>query len=439
MQILNEEIKKNKKFLVAYSGGLDSTVLLHKLLELKKRYSSIKLRAIHINHNLHPSSNFWVEFCQKECDKFGVKLIIKKIFLSKTTGIEEKARLLRYKKIIKNSYPNEIILTAHHLDDQIETFFLCLKRASGSKGLSGISEIIHLSKNKIIRPFLKIKKCQLKKIAIENQLIWIKDPSNKNIQFERNFLRKEIIPKFKKRWPFFLKNCYKSMLIFKEQESIINQLITEKIKNLSLINNGLNITQLKKINKPIQKLILRNWIKKNSLICPNNNFIKQIFIQLVSNKNKKNIKICFKNFEIQKYNDALYWTKTFPSIKKEILLWKNFKNSINLPYNLGKLIINKLGMKIPYPKEKENIQIRFHVKKNEKIFFSEQKKAITIKKIWQMYSIPPWLRNKIPILYYDNQLISALGVFVIHTKKINSNLYISWTNSIKEKKDKFPF
>ncbi|WP_343152905.1 tRNA lysidine(34) synthetase TilS [Buchnera aphidicola] len=438
MKILEKKIKKSQKFLVAYSGGLDSTVLLHKLLEFKKKYSSIKFRAIHINHNLHPLSGFWAKFCEKECLKLGINLTIKKIFLSKKTGIEEQARNLRYQEIIKHAVDNEIILTAHHLDDQIETFFLHLKRGSGSKGLSGISEVIQLSKNKIVRPFLKIKKSQLKKIAIKNQLIWIDDPSNKNIKFERNFLRKEVIPKLKKRWPFFLKNCYKSMHIFKEQDLIINELITEKIKNLSLINNGIDIFKLKKTNKLIQKIILRHWIKKNSLIYPTNIFIKQIFTQLILNDTKKNIKICWKNFEIQKYNNILYWTKKSSSIKKKVLFWKNLKNSINLPNNLGKLIINKLGMNIPFPKKKENIYIRFYVKKNEKIFLSQRKKT-TIKKIWQMYKIPPWLRNKIPLLYYNNELISALGIFVTYKKKINSNFSISWFSSIKEKQKKFLF
>ncbi|WP_343153823.1 tRNA lysidine(34) synthetase TilS [Buchnera aphidicola (Mindarus keteleerifoliae)] len=440
MKTIEKKIKKNQKFLVAYSGGLDSSVLLYKLFKLKTQYSFIKLRAIHINHNLHILSNYWSDFCKKECKKFNIPLSIKKIFLPKKTGIESAARKLRYETIIQHAFLDEIILTGHHLDDHIETFFLRLKRGSGTKGLSGISKIINLNRNKIIRPFLEIKKSQLKEIAIKNKLLWIEDPSNNNIQFERNFLRKKIIPKLKKKWPFFLKNCYKSMRILQEQELIVNKLIIEKIKNLSSVDNGLNIVQFKKENKLIQKIIIRIWIKKNSLISPSSNFINQIFKQIIFNKKKENIKICLNNFEIQKYKNILYWTKKNLSTKK-IFFWKDLKKSIYLSDNFEKISINDLGMKFFFPTKKKNIHIRFHVKKSEKIYFSKKKKSMTIKKIWQMYNIPPWLRNKIPIFYYKNKLIGILGLFVLKNKYFKNNLSynISWYSLIKTSKQKKSF
>ncbi|WP_169780398.1 tRNA lysidine(34) synthetase TilS, partial [Enterobacteriaceae endosymbiont of Donacia piscatrix] len=144
-----------KNILLAYSGGIDSTVLLYNLVKLRKKYPLI-IRAIHINHNLNKKSNDWVKFCFSQCKKLNVLFIHKNIYINKKSNIEEYARKKRhqiFKKIIKN---NEILVTAHNLDEQCETFFLSLKRGSGPKGLSGMSTIKIVNNFKILRPFLKI-------------------------------------------------------------------------------------------------------------------------------------------------------------------------------------------------------------------------------------------------------------------------------------------
>ena len=220
-----EEIKKildkKKHFLLSYSGGLDSTVLLHLLLKLKKKIN-IYFRAIHINHKLHIDSDAWSNHCKKECQKYDIPLIIENINLDKKNNLESKARSMRYQAIYKNVLPKEIILTAHNLNDQCETFLLAVKRGSGPKGLSSMAtykntgDIIH------IRPLLNIDRDEIKKWAVENKLKWIEDHSNLDTYYDRNFLRQKIIPILKERWPYFIKNCTRSAKLCCEQEKILN-------------------------------------------------------------------------------------------------------------------------------------------------------------------------------------------------------------------------
>ncbi|WP_367673685.1 tRNA lysidine(34) synthetase TilS [Buchnera aphidicola] len=221
-----EELKKilneKKHFLLGYSGGLDSTVLLHLLLKLKKKIN-IYFRVIHINHQLNIDANSWSQHCKKECQKYNIPIIIKKVFIDvKKNNIEAESRFIRYQTIYKYLQPKEIILTAHNLNDQCETFLLALKRGSGPKGLSSMA--IHKKNANIIhiRPLLNIDRTTIEKWAKKNKLKWIEDNSNSDTYYDRNFLRKKIIPILQERWPFFIENCVRSAKICSEQETALN-------------------------------------------------------------------------------------------------------------------------------------------------------------------------------------------------------------------------
>jgi len=199
---------KEKSFLIAYSGGIDSTVLLYQMFKIRQKNSKIKIRAIHINHNIHPSSKEWEKHCTKICQKYQIPITSIQINIHCKKNLEETLRIQRYNIFYKNLFFNEILLTAHHLNDQCETFFLFLKRGSGPTGLSGMLSKNLLGDKKIIRPFLEKTKKELQKIAYENNLKWIEDSSNYNINYDRNFIRHKLMPILEKKWPFFLKKLF---------------------------------------------------------------------------------------------------------------------------------------------------------------------------------------------------------------------------------------
>ncbi|QCI20851.1 tRNA lysidine(34) synthetase TilS [Buchnera aphidicola (Hyperomyzus lactucae)] len=422
---------KNKSFLIAYSGGLDSTVLLYQLLKIKKKIPYIKIRAIHINHNLALDSKKWTEHCEKFCNIYNISLIIENIHLDKNTNnIEEKLRIKRYNIIYNHLLVDEILLTGHHMNDQCETLILSLKRGSGPNGLSSMSFETKFGNKKIVRPFLKKTKKELELYAYHNNLKWIEDFSNLNINYDRNFIRHEIIPIFEKRWPSFVKNCFRTAYICQKEKVLINNFLYEKIHDFIQFDGSLNIKNFKNIKKEMCIALIRYWISLKKIKMPSYKNIHCIYHQMISSKIDANPKVTLKDHEIRRYKESLFFIKTQPNLKNTILFWHKKNMKLILPNNLGSLIQNHAGMVLPAPRNNQLINIRFQHEGNVLILGRNKKRKI--KKIWQEKKIPPWLRNQIPLLFYNNDFISALGVFVVNIKDNKKDTWIiSWQNDLK--------
>ena len=215
--------KKTKDYYVALSGGADSLVLLNELKKLKKD-NNFNLIAIHINHNIQKDSKKWKTFCEDICKKNEIKFITHSLKRKKnsSSNLEKKLRDERYRFFEKTLEKNSILFMAHHLDDVIETFFLSALRGSGIEGLSSIPKERVLGKGKLVRPFLNISKSEILERAKKDKLKFIKDPSNKDNSFNRNYLRNEVLPKIEKRWPSYRKNLNQLTENLKESSDLLN-------------------------------------------------------------------------------------------------------------------------------------------------------------------------------------------------------------------------
>ncbi|QNS01850.1 MAG: tRNA lysidine(34) synthetase TilS [Buchnera aphidicola (Pentalonia nigronervosa)] len=426
---------KNQSFLIAYSGGLDSTVLLYNMIQIKKNIPHIKIRAIHINHNFNKLSKKWIIHCKKTCIKHHVPLILAEINIDKkikkhTNNIEEKLRIQRYNIIYKHLLPNEILLTGHHMNDQCETLILSLKRGSGPTGLSGMSDETKFGYNKkIIRPFLNITKKELKNWAYRNHLKWVEDTNNLNTDHDRNFIRHEIIPILEKRWPFFIKTCFRTSKICQQENIVKKILLHEKIQYFTEMHNSLRIHQFQNMNKNMCTELIRYWLFLNNIKTISYQNIQVIYNQMICSRIDANPKIKLKQHEIRRYKKSIYLIKNRKNLKNTILFWHNQNIQLTLPNNLGCLTKNNYGMILPKPQKNEIINIRFQLEGKILIFGKSNRQKV--KKVWQENHIPPWERNQVPLLFYDNCFISALGIFVIQTnKKYKSIWHISWSDNL---------
>ncbi|QXH34733.1 tRNA lysidine(34) synthetase TilS [Pseudomonas muyukensis] len=186
---------------VAFSGGLDSTVLLHQLANYSRNHSTPPLRAIHVHHGLQAAADAWPDHCRAVCAALGVELEVIPVQVAPGASLEQAARNARYDAFAKRLGAGAVLFTGQHRDDQAETLLFRLLRGAGLRGLSAMPEHRVLGQGSLVRPMLGLSRQQLQAYADAHGLVWVDDPSNDDTAFARNFLRGEVLPLLRGRWP----------------------------------------------------------------------------------------------------------------------------------------------------------------------------------------------------------------------------------------------
>ena len=191
-----------KRYVVAFSGGLDSTVLLHALAAAVAD-GDVPLVAIHVRHGLHEDAGKWDAHCRSVAAAFAIGFESVTVVVDRESGLglEAAARQSRYEALQQRIQPGDWLLSAHHQDDQAETLLLNLLRGSGMAGMAGIGEMQAFGSGHLLRPLLDVSRADLQTYASSHKLAWLDDPSNADLTFDRNFLRHTILPALTERWP----------------------------------------------------------------------------------------------------------------------------------------------------------------------------------------------------------------------------------------------
>ena len=285
---LQQSIDFKKKIYIAFSGGIDSSVLVD-ILGKNASKLNLNITVIHVNHNISSNSLIWMKHCKEFCSKLGLNFISEEVnIISSGGGIESAARKARYKIFSKYLNNEEQILTAHHMNDVTETIFLRLLRGTGIDGLSGLKKSRKLGKGLLIRPFLEVSKKEIEEYAKENDINYIFDETNKDNEYDRNFLRNEIFPKLDARWNDFSSRVFKMSKITNERNNNFFELLNNNYGYL--INNVIKIKDLKNLNIDITKEIIRTSIRNENISIPNSRVLDEIIKTFIlSNPSSKSI------------------------------------------------------------------------------------------------------------------------------------------------------
>ena len=287
-KLIENNVDLNKKIYVAFSGGPDSSAMIH-LISKMKTDMKIAPQAIHINHNLSDKSADWESHCKNICLDLNIDLITESVQItSEGGGIESAARQLRYKIFKSILKEGEQIILAHHGDDVAETILMRMLRGTGIEGIEGPKQKRNLGNGILIRPFLEISKKEILGYLKENKIDFIQDDSNKDNTFDRNFLRNKIFPLLEERWNNFPQRFNKMSSIIRDRNKNYSNLIANEYQNL--IGREIEIKKLKKVSPLIICDILRYSIKECNIALPNSKIMEEILKTFIdSNPGPKSI------------------------------------------------------------------------------------------------------------------------------------------------------
>lgn len=423
----------HENILVAYSGGVDSQVLLTVLAKLQQQHLiSNKIVACHVNHGLSTNADTWQLFAQQQCKQANIPLRIRELTLKKRVqeSLEATAREARYQALIHCLQHPAIIVTGHHLDDQAETLLLALKRGAGLKGMSAMSEETTLGQHRLARPLLPISRSDIVSYANQQQLEWIEDESNQDEQFDRNFIRQSIMPLMRERWPSIASTLSRSAQHAQHAQELLDEIAHEDLAKVKCTAISLSVTGLLQLTKQRFYNVIRHFLSLNNKLMPSVAQLSQLLSQLYANEDK-NPAIKINDYYLRRYKSTLYLTPCFDDIHHWFVNISEQK-SISLPDNLGDVTIEyyvaeaskKVSATKPIdnyfspthvtlvaPSAGQKVSIRFY-HQNPKCLPHYRDKPRALKKILQEANIPTWQRQRIPFVYYDDVLVAALGVFV---------------------------
>lgn len=412
-----EKLALYSKIYVGFSGGLDSTVLLHALLQ--QPLLKNKIYAIHVNHGLSKNANLWQLHCQDFCNQNSIKLFISTVSIQSLNNIEQQARIARYNEFVKVMETNDCLALAHHQNDQAETILLQILRGSGINGLAGIAQSKKLGNGMLIRPFLQHDRNTLEHYANKHNLTWVDDESNFNESFSRNYLRHKVMPLIQNKWPGFTKNFSTTAQNCQQAKLNLLDLAYIDCPELKDKNNYLSLNVLKNLKKARLTNVLKVWLENNSLQVPAAKALEILINDFILSKHDKQPVYKIHDKYIRRFNGNLYIVdQNNYAFKNKI--WEKFPHPLEIGNNYFLKVDKGAGLDVAHDSLVE-VRFRSH---GEKIYWKKQTQEL--KKILQSFKIPTWKRDQIPLIYINNHL-AQIGDFVISDKFYSNNGYkIQW-------------
>ncbi|WP_298623573.1 tRNA lysidine(34) synthetase TilS [uncultured Legionella sp.] len=397
------QLEEYERLIVGFSGGLDSTVLLHLLAS----YSSLrnKLFAVHVNHGISPNALSWQKHCSDFCDNLAIEFFTESVDFDRSTNIEEGARNARYKVFTSLLEADGCLLLGHHLDDQAETLLLQLFRGTGIDGLAAMPESAALGAGSLVRPFLSHTRRQIENYAVNNHLTWITDESNDDTYYSRNFLRQQIIPLLASRWPGVAGNIARTAGHCQQARVNLDELALQDCPELNRTLHSIFIEPVKSLGVDRIANILRVWLKKNQIRLPSTATFQRIIHEVIFAGEDCMPVVSWNNISIRRYQSYLYLDKMKEAILPSSIEWTDFPSPLNLNDTGFVMTAKKAdeGLNIP---DNARITIKFR-QGGERFSWHGQTKQL--KKLFQQWGIPPWLRDRIPLLYINEHLAAVAG------------------------------
>lgn len=400
------------KLYVGYSGGIDSEVLLH----LCATQADLKPRivAVHIHHGLQAPADDWEAHCRDHADSLGVAFLSFRVDAKARNGEspEAAAREARYRVFKDLLQADDLLLLAQHREDQLETVLLQLFRGAGIQGLAAMPPAAPLGLGRVTRPLLDTPKSDIERYAAEHGLTWVEDPSNQSRDFDRNFLRNDIVPLLKRRWPSLDKTVARSARHCGEAAALLDAWRLEALEQLlNPADLSLALDGLQAFSAPQRSWLLRGWFERLGLKPPSTVLLTSLNGQLIGAGNEAGPEILTQGHSLRKYKQRLFCLKPHQLSKPTACTWPAQADALSLSngYVLSRSYATGGIAKPLWDAARVSLRPRSG---GEKIKLSGRAGHHDLKKLFQEAGIPPWERESRPLVYLDDRLAAVAGLWV---------------------------
>lgn len=413
-------LKPEQTLWIAFSGGLDSCVLLHSLLDLGLR---TQLAAIHVNHQLSPHANAWQQHCADFCAQHKVAFYAERVNIQRDgRGLEDAARAERYRVFAQYVKAGDLLVTAHHSNDQSETLLLRLLRGAGPRGLAAMAPVRSFGEACICRPLLGVVRAELYAYAQRHQLHWVEDLSNEDIHYDRNFLRHEIIPRLTQRWPQLNQRLRQTAQLCAEVDVLLEEMAAEDLQRIGVrserVGESLALADLKALSLARRHNLLRFWLHQLGVPSPEQVHLREIERQLVHGRQDAEAQVCWGSISLRTYQGRLYLlpigkrAANMP-VPMEILIQGKTTaipltaagGQLHLMYEEQSATTGNLRADVTHL----NLRVR---NGGERCQPHDRPHSQTLKKLLQEYRLEPWWRDQVPLLSLGEKIVAAGDLWV---------------------------
>ena len=395
---------------IAYSGGVDSHVLLHTVASLRSQLALPPLTALHINHRLNPRAADWAAHCVAVCAALEIECVVDNVHVEGGgTGLEAAARNARYAAFARHAGTGEILLQAHHADDQVETLLLRLLRGSGMAGLASMPRRRPLSPGggELVRPLLPFDRAQLVEYARRNGLAWIHDDSNDDPGLDRNFLRLRVLPLLAERWPAYRATLGRAVEHAADAQALIREVAVGDCATAVAANGALRVDRLLALGAARRPGVVALWLEQQRLPAPSRAQLAQLLALCAARVDAEPC-VTWPGAEIHRFRGGLYAMPPLPGLSADVdAAWRP-DAPLALP-GLGRLraaATTGAGLRA------DRAYRVCNRRGGERCRPAGRAHSQTLKKLLQERAVPPWLRDRLPLIYCGDELAAVADLWV---------------------------
>ena len=406
VQKLIELIGPKPSVAVAFSGGIDSTVLAHLLVKQRRRLGSLRL--IHVDHGLQSASGEWSRQCAHRARAWRVPFVALKANIARRAGEspESAARDARYRLLLEALESGEVLVTAQHRDDQVETLLLQLFRGAGVTGLSGMPAFAALGPAPIARPLLDVSRSEIESVARTARLSWIEDPSNADTRFSRNFLRQRLMPLIRDHWPGAEKAIARSAAHMASAAALLNERAAQDLAALA-DGAGLSVSGLRALPMGRRRNSLRAFIARHGVEMPEASRLKEMSGPLLAARADTQPEVTWAGARIIRQGGRLELRKSRVTAGEFVAKSWRWQTDRRLILEEGALeLVDDPSGPVDLTRLPAIVEVRGR-RGGERMRLAANARTRTLKSLLQDSKIPVEERAQIPLMFANEQLIAA--------------------------------